>query len=177
MGKKRKKKRARALNRPQPNVRQPSPWVIVAAILFFFSAGLVLKMVYAPVSGTNSGSTIFQSASGDSANLEGQVRLVAANFRCACGQCGELFLIDCTCDMPRGAVEEKVPEGFDGKAQLAFRRGKEKDAMQFLYAHALGCNPCAIAVSFLLCNVLWAMPLSRDAAAASAPCMTAWRLC
>lgn len=36
-----------------------------------------------------------------------------------------------------GAVEEKVPEGLDGKAQLAFRRGKEKDAMQFLYAHAL----------------------------------------
>lgn len=36
-----------------------------------------------------------------------------------------------------GSVEEKVPEGFDGKAQLAFRRGKEKDALQFLYAHAL----------------------------------------
>jgi hypothetical protein len=36
-----------------------------------------------------------------------------------------------------GAVQEKVPEGFDGKAQLAFRRGKEKDAMQFLYAQAL----------------------------------------
>ena len=36
-----------------------------------------------------------------------------------------------------GAVAEKVPEGFEGQAQLAFRRGKEKDAMQFLYAHAL----------------------------------------
>ncbi len=36
-----------------------------------------------------------------------------------------------------GEVEEKVPDGFDGKAQLAFRRGKEKDALQFLYAHAL----------------------------------------
>jgi hypothetical protein len=33
--------------------------------------------------------------------------IVAANFKCACGQCGELFLIDCTCDMARGAVEEK----------------------------------------------------------------------
>ena len=50
---------------------------------------------------------MFQSASVDNASLEGQVRLVAANFKCACGQCGELFLIDCTCDMPRGAVEEK----------------------------------------------------------------------
>ncbi len=36
-----------------------------------------------------------------------------------------------------GAVEEKVPDGFDGKAILAFRRGKEKDALQFLYAYAL----------------------------------------
>ena len=107
MGKKRKKKRVPAQTQPKPGGRRPSSWVIVAAILFFFSAGLIVKMLYAPVSGTNSGSTIFQSASGDSANLEGQVRLVAANFRCACGQCGELFLIDCTCDMPRGAVEEK----------------------------------------------------------------------
>jgi hypothetical protein len=82
--------------------------MIVAAIFFFFSAGLVVKMFYSPVSGANSGSAMFlQSASGNNANLEGQIRLVAANFKCACGQCGELFLIDCTCDMPRGAVEEK----------------------------------------------------------------------
>ena len=33
--------------------------------------------------------------------------MVAANFRCACGGCEELFLIDCTCDMPRGAKEAK----------------------------------------------------------------------
>jgi cytochrome c-type biogenesis protein CcmH/NrfF len=81
--------------------------MIVAAIFFFLSAGLVVKMIYAPVSGTNSGAAMFQSASGNNASLEGQVQLVAANFRCACGQCGELFLIDCTCDMDRGAVEEK----------------------------------------------------------------------
>ena len=80
--------------------------MIVAAIFFFLSAGLVVKMVYSPVSGTNSGSAMFP-ASGTNANLEDQVRLVAANFKCACGQCGELFLIDCTCDMARGAVEEK----------------------------------------------------------------------
>ena len=107
MGKKRKKKRTPAQSRPKPIGRQPSHWLIVAAIFFFFAAGLTLKMVYSPVSNTNSGSAIFQSTSGNNANLEGQVRLVAANFRCACGQCGELFLIDCTCDMPRGAVEEK----------------------------------------------------------------------
>ena len=81
--------------------------MIVVAVLFFFAAGVVVKMTYSPVSGTGGGPTIFQSSPGTNADIESQVRLVAANFRCACGQCGELFLIDCTCDMPRGAVEEK----------------------------------------------------------------------
>lgn len=36
-----------------------------------------------------------------------------------------------------GGVAEKLPEGYEGKAQLAFRQGKEKDAIQYLYAHAL----------------------------------------
>lgn len=81
--------------------------MIVAGILFFFSAGLVAKIVFMPVSGTTGGSTLFQSTTAANPNLESQVNLVAANFRCACGQCGELFLVDCTCDMPRGAVEEK----------------------------------------------------------------------
>ena len=74
--------------------------MIVACILFFFSAGVVVTMVYSPVS-------TVQQAAGKDPNLESQVKLVAANFKCACDQCGELFLIDCTCDMPRGAVEEK----------------------------------------------------------------------
>ena len=64
-------------------------------------------MVFMPVSSTNSGLTIFQPAATNNPNLESQVKLVAANFRCACGQCGELFPIDCTCDMPPGAVEGK----------------------------------------------------------------------
>jgi enamine deaminase RidA (YjgF/YER057c/UK114 family) len=107
MGKKRKKKTTPARSKPKDSGRQFSNWLIVAAIFFFLSAGLVAKLVYAPVSGINGGSAMFQSASVDNASLEGQVRLVAANFKCACGQCGELFLIDCTCDMARGAVEEK----------------------------------------------------------------------
>ena len=81
--------------------------MIVAGILFFFSAALVAKMVFMPVSGAISGSTVSQTSAESNPNLESQVKLVAANFRCACDQCGELFLIDCTCDMPRGAVEEK----------------------------------------------------------------------
>ncbi|MDI6762621.1 MAG: zinc ribbon domain-containing protein [Thermodesulfobacteriota bacterium] len=49
---------------------------------------------------------------------EAQVIAVAKNFKCACGGCGELPLETCTCDMPKGAVEEKnfirekLAEGF-----------------------------------------------------------------
>ena len=38
---------------------------------------------------------------------EAQVMAVAKNFKCACGGCGEDPLETCTCDMPKGAVEEK----------------------------------------------------------------------
>lgn len=38
---------------------------------------------------------------------EAQVIAVAKNFKCACGGCGELPLETCTCDMSKGAVEEK----------------------------------------------------------------------
>ncbi|MEW5901520.1 MAG: hypothetical protein AB1715_08685 [Acidobacteriota bacterium] len=38
---------------------------------------------------------------------EAQVVAVAKNFKCACGGCGELPLETCSCDMPKGAVEEK----------------------------------------------------------------------
>jgi len=63
-------------------------------------------MVFAPVSGAG-GSVDYKTNSGDKTALESRVKLVAANSRCACGKCGELFLIDCTCDMPRGAKEGK----------------------------------------------------------------------
>ena len=38
---------------------------------------------------------------------EAKVIAVAKNFKCACEGCGELPLETCTCDMPKGAVEEK----------------------------------------------------------------------
>jgi hypothetical protein len=49
---------------------------------------------------------------------EAKVIAVAKNFKCACGGCGELPLETCTCDMSKGAVEEKnfirekLAEGF-----------------------------------------------------------------
>lgn len=107
MAKRRKKQRNAAQLKSSAAGRQPSYWMIVAAIIFFFSAGLVVKMVFSPVSGLPLKAANYQSVSSGSANIESQVKLVAANFRCACGGCGELFLVDCTCDMTRGAQEEK----------------------------------------------------------------------
>ena len=107
MAKKGKQKRNVAPSESSIGGGKPTHWMIVAAILVFFSAAFVIKIVFAPVSGTGIDFAGNGPDSGGSAVLESQVKLVAANFRCACGKCGELFLVDCTCDMPQGAVEEK----------------------------------------------------------------------
>ncbi len=86
---------------------QPNYWMIVALIVIFFSGGIMIKAFYLPSSGNVPRVSNVSTGSNYNSAIEGQVGLVAANFRCACGGCGELFLVDCTCDMPRGAVEEK----------------------------------------------------------------------
>ena len=86
---------------------QPSYWMMVVFIAIFFAGGVMLKAVFLPTPSVGTNVSNYQPAAGANSNLAGQVQLVAANFRCACGGCGELFLIDCTCDMPRGAKEEK----------------------------------------------------------------------
>jgi hypothetical protein len=104
-----RKKKKRSV--PQPKVSrsgwQPSNWMIVAFIAFFFAGGVMVKAVFMPTPRISTSVSNDQLVSGANSNLAGQVRLVTANFKCACGGCGELFLIDCTCDMPRGAKEEK----------------------------------------------------------------------
>ena len=67
-----------------------------------------MKLVFFP----NQGSTIPAAGTRTSASqvdqaLEGLVQLVSLEFRCACGGCGEMPLIECNCDMPRGAAEQK----------------------------------------------------------------------
>ncbi len=110
--------------------------MIVAAILVFFSAAFVVKIVFAPISGTGSAPADFQGDSSGSAALESRVKLVAANFRCACGQCGELFLVDCTCDMPRGAVEEK--DFIRNKLQQGLPVDRVIDLVDKEYGHKIG---------------------------------------
>ena len=82
-------------------------WVIASVVALIISAGLIAKIVFvnndAPVNINQNSST----QSPNIVNNDARVQLVASRFRCACGGCGELPLDECTCDMPRGAVEEK----------------------------------------------------------------------
>ncbi len=101
------------VSRPTSSARgaEPSYWKVIAIIAIIFSLGLVIKVVFFPSQATIINPSIqggYQTSPRTSDPLNSQVQLVAANFRCACGGCGELPLIDCTCDMPRGAVEEKA---------------------------------------------------------------------
>jgi len=108
---------------------EPSYLMIVAVMVVLLSVGVTVKVLLQmprgsnidapPPSGTFTNvpldSSYTNSPQADSsppaslteASLDAQVRQVAANFKCACGGCGELPLVECTCDMPRGAVEEK----------------------------------------------------------------------
>lgn len=82
-------------------------WVIVSVVALIVSGGLIAKIVFV---NNDTPANINQNASIQSSNIvnnDARVQLVASRFRCACGGCGELPLDECTCDMPRGAVEEK----------------------------------------------------------------------
>jgi len=109
MGKKIKKK----YNASNPTSRQtePSIWKIVAVVAVIFSMGLLAKVIFFPGQASMTGGEIYEFTSApppSTGALDEQIRLVASNFSCACGGCGELPLVECTCDMPRGAVEEKT---------------------------------------------------------------------
>jgi hypothetical protein len=88
---------------------EPSNWKIAAVVAIIFSMGLLAKVIFFPGQAPMTRGEIYEvtSAPPSTGALDEQVRLVASNFSCACGGCGELPLDECTCDMPRGAVEEK----------------------------------------------------------------------
>jgi len=107
----------------QKQSSNPSYEMIALVIGLVFVLGLSLKLGLtffkekrAPQSPSIPTSTSIQKPSPKVD--EAQVITVAKNFKCACGGCGELPLETCTCDMPKGAVEEKnfirekLAEGF-----------------------------------------------------------------
>lgn len=104
MGKKSRKKKI------APKTKTNTPqlgWIVITVVALIVSVGLIAKLVW--VSNDTPGNTNRTASvqSKNVANPDARIQLVASRFRCACGGCGELPLDECTCDMPRGAVEEK----------------------------------------------------------------------
>jgi len=115
-----KKKARRQQPKQQPvQTKESNFWKIIAVVAIILLAGVTAKTMFstpsqsvAPISAIQPRSTQavpIQPAPSllTSNSVEDQVRLVALNFKCACGGCGELPLAECQCDMPQGAVEEK----------------------------------------------------------------------
>lgn len=98
----------RGKRRPDSRGKEPSYWMIVAIIALIFSVGLGAKTVLYRSPEIHKREKMHERSLSVDASTERQVQRVASNFRCACGGCGELPLIECNCDMPRGAVEEKT---------------------------------------------------------------------
>jgi cytochrome c-type biogenesis protein CcmH/NrfF len=105
-------------NRPSVG---PTYKTIALVIGMIFLAGLAVKLAITlskggGVSGLNSAAAPISTPAAKVD--EAQVVAVAKNFKCACGSCGELPLVTCNCDMPKGSVEEKrfirekLAEGF-----------------------------------------------------------------
>lgn len=82
--------------------------MIVAIAAIVFSAGLALKVTSNSPDRVSPSVRTYQTQPIADDSLEKQVQHVASVFKCACGGCGELPLIICDCDMPKGAVEEKA---------------------------------------------------------------------
>jgi len=118
-----KTSRTKSGNRAKAGRGEPSFWMITAVISLILLVGFLVKTIYEKTTDSAgpklSPATVIQpvvAPAGDS--LESEVLQVASNFRCACGECGELPLAECTCTTPRGAVEEK-----------AFIRGNLKEGL------------------------------------------------
>ena len=88
--------------------KEPSYLMIVAIFALIFSVGLAVKMALYPTRDIPEGKYVYEVPLPKGDSMESQVQLVASHFKCACGGCGELPLVECNCDMPRGALEEKA---------------------------------------------------------------------
>ncbi len=103
-------KNIRKAAKPKSDSRasEPSYWMITAVIAVILLIGFVVKTAFIPSQVPKNSAEIFQTSSRTDKTIDGQVRQVASNFSCACEGCGELPLVECTCDMPRGAQDEKT---------------------------------------------------------------------
>lgn len=102
MGNKRKRSKASTSGH-----REISYVTIIAFIAILFSAAFLIRTVFFPGEVPLKYSGVNPPSSRTDSSIETQVRRISENFRCACGGCGEIQLIECECNMPRGARDEK----------------------------------------------------------------------
>jgi len=104
-----RKKKKKNQNTAARTSRPPeSSYLKITAILAsVFAIGLFIKVAFFQQSDPLYLAGSDPSSQKLNSSIEYRVQQVAANFKCACGGCGELPLDECTCDMPRGAKEEK----------------------------------------------------------------------
>jgi len=106
VGKKKRKNKQKMVPVNQPGT--PNYWMIVAIIALVISIGFAMKVMFYAPENISPRAQSYQSQPLAEDSLEMQVQRVASEFKCACGGCGELPLIICDCNMPRGAIEEKA---------------------------------------------------------------------
>jgi len=104
----------------RPQSTGPSYRTIALVVGMIFVVGVLFKLATTFFKeGSRSGLSSSSATVSRSINVdEAEVLAVAKNFKCACGGCGELPLVTCQCEMPKGSVEEKrfirekLAEGF-----------------------------------------------------------------
>lgn len=100
-------KKKRRAHKKKSKEAGPSYWMIVSVIAIFLLGGLIVKAILSTSKAPRNEGLTYHMPPKEDISLEPEVLVVASNFKCACGGCGELLLIECECTMPRGAVEEK----------------------------------------------------------------------
>lgn len=85
-----------------------SRWRIAAIGALIICGILIWKLGFSPGRETTTGRYAVQPVTVKPEPFDSEFHAVVTQFRCACGGCGELFLEECECDMPRGAKTEKA---------------------------------------------------------------------
>lgn len=103
------KKRRSPSNNKKTNTNHPKKnlWNIITIAAVVISLGLIANLTFFGSGKFANRTSIGASVAMEAGGYDERVRLVASRFNCACGGCGELPLDECTCNMPRGAEEEK----------------------------------------------------------------------
>lgn len=83
-----------------------STWRIVAVAALIICGILIWKLGFSPVRETTAGRSVIRPVTVNPKSFDSKFYAVITQFRCACNGC-EDSLVECDCDMPRGAKTEK----------------------------------------------------------------------